>query len=1536
MKLVSAFRWLAACMVVLLSGVVASAQLTYDFSTSSGLSYISGYGIGGAEMDGVGNLYVTNGTVIMKLSTSGTVTSINHPFFQGGAITVDASNNLYFVDAIGRWVVKASPTGTEGGYTYTLLDGGHGFNLPKGVAVDSAGNVYVAEMGTGKVWKITPGGAASTFATFAASGSFEGPSGLAVDSGGNVYVSILSSSSSVQKITPEGDVSTFAAVRAEALCIDRADTLYGISGNTISRISPAGLVTTAVGPGGTAVGITVDPVGNVYVLSGGYVYRGVSSQPLNDSFDLAGPMTGTFAQLYASNIGASKEAGEPDIAGEVGGHSLWWKWTAPAEGTVVLTTRSALFTPLMAVYTGASVDALTLVSSSGQGVVTFNAAAGATYNIAVDGPGSATGTVLLALNPSGIISWGATANAPSAIGPVSGMSGDDSGILSLKRDGSVVSWIGNGETFTGMPAGLSDVTAVAAGSSYRLALKSDGTVVSWGSGTAAPSSSVLANVVAIAAGYGNGVALKGDGTIASWGNLIPSSTASQVSGVVGISAKNYNYLLLRSDGSVIGGGNSSSPPSGLSGIVAVAAGGNFGLALKSDGTVVSWGTISSLDSSLNNNLIAIAAGVDHALALKSDGTVVAWGDNYYGRATVPAHLTGIVGISACRYTSLALQAVAPPVFSAQPVSVAIDAGKSATLVASANAFSYQWYRGTSGDTSAPVADATKPWLVTGALGTTTLFWVRATNALGITDSRTATVTVDPKPANDDFSGATALTGASVAATGTNKGASWETGEQNLVYNLAGLPRTTTGRSVWWTWTAPSDGVVTMDTQGSDFANVLSVYSGGSFASLHPVARGSISGGANTSKSTFQVTAGATYLVAVNGSATDYGVATGNITLNIALATAYAPVITAQPAPFTISNGVSGTVSVSYLAYPLPGFQWQRLAAGSANWVNLSDDATFSGSASATLGMTAGTAMYGDQFRCIVDNGLSAPVTSSPAPLVVSVPYVYTTYAGTAKQSGNVDAVGVAARFTHPAGLALDAAGNLYAADDQAHVIRKIAVDGMVTTLAGLAGQSGYVDGQGSTARFNRPRAVAVDTNGTVYIADTGNNAIRKITTDGIVTTLAGSPATSVFSTPSGVAVDAGGTVYVADTYHNNVSTITPAGVVNVLAGSSSHFGTADGVGIAAQFAWPYGIAVDGGGTVYVADYFYGIIRKIAPGAVVTTLAGATGAAGGIDGLGVNAGFGNPTGLTIDAYGNVFVADSLDDLIRKISPDGVVSTIGGLRNYIGSTDSVGTTARFYSPSGIVVDPTGILFIADSYNYTVRKGVPVATSPFITFSPVPQTVTTSQDVTFTTFADGFPMPVYRWQSLPVGASTWTDVADGGLFFGSGTSTLAIAGGPIDLAGEQFRCVVTNGIGMEAIGGAATMTVTVPAFADWAGSLGLIGSDASASAVPFTDGIPNLARYAMNLGTSPPAGQLPSLGYETVGMTNYVALQFRERKGMDAVLLGAESSTDLQSWHPLSPDAIIPLPDDDMNTARFKAMMPIPAGGRVFIRLRAEQNP
>lgn len=316
--------------------------------------------------------------------------------------------------------------------------------------------------------------------------------------------------------------------------------------------------------------------------------------------------------------------------------------------------------------------------------------------------------------------------------------------------------------------------------------------------------------------------------------------------------------------------------------------------------------------------------------------------------------------------------------------------------------------------------------------------------------------------------------------------------------------------------------------------------------------------------------------------------------------------------------------------------------------------------------------------------------------------VVTTLAGGDSGSkGSVDGTGSAARFWEPRGVAVDSAGNVYVADYMSHAIRKVTPAGVVTTLAGTLGTEGNSDGTGTAALFRGPMGVAVDSTGNVYVMDTGNRAVRKITAAGVVTTVASNSSGAHFGESRGIAVDGSGTVYVSDYSSNVVHKVTASGGATLLAGNSSGSGSSDGSGTAASFYSPSGIAADSAGNLYLADTANNTIRKITAAGVVTTIAGTAGKSSSVDGTGTAALFEDPYATAADSAGNVYVADATDHSIRKVTPAGVVTTLAGKAGSSGSADGTATAARFKGPLGIAVDSTGNVYVADTGNHSIRK-------------------------------------------------------------------------------------------------------------------------------------------------------------------------------------------------------------------------------------------
>ncbi len=477
----------------------------------------------------------------------------------------------------------------------------------------------------------------------------------------------------------------------------------------------------------------------------------------------------------------------------------------------------------------------------------------------------------------------------------------------------------------------------------------------------------------------------------------------------------------------------------------------------------------------------------------------------------------------------------------------------------------------------------------------------------------------------------------------------------------------------------------------------------------------------------------------------------------------------QNATFTVSVGGAS-----------PSYQWQRMPIGSSSWTTLSDGGAYGGTGTATLTITNATlAMSGDQFQCLVNLGSSTVTPAPPSVLVVDSPLIVSTLAGQAGNSGLRNGTGTGAQFAYPSGIALDTSGNLYIADYNNDEIRKVTPGGAVTTPFGsLNGTAGSSNGTGNSALFNTPNAIAADSSNNLYVADTGNNLIRKIVGN-VVSTLAGS--NNRFSGPEGIAVDGSGNVYVADTGNDTIREISPGGTVSILAGRTGVAGYADGAATSqALFNGPSSVAVDGSGNVYVADFNNCVIRKISSG-TVTTIAGQAGQAGYLDGLGTNALFNAPVGIALDSSNNLYIADSLvpytglttgNNVIRKLSPAGVVSTIAGQAGVSGSANGTGSAAQFYSVQGVAIGSSGPVYLADTYNQTIRAG----SSSSVSLSNLALTYNGSpQSATVTTTPPGLSVSVtYNGSgTAPTNAGTYTVVATitDPNYQGSATGTMII---------------------------------------------------------------------------------------------------------------------------------------------------------------------
>ncbi|WP_406279151.1 NHL repeat-containing protein [Nocardia sp. NBC_00881] len=315
---------------------------------------------------------------------------------------------------------------------------------------------------------------------------------------------------------------------------------------------------------------------------------------------------------------------------------------------------------------------------------------------------------------------------------------------------------------------------------------------------------------------------------------------------------------------------------------------------------------------------------------------------------------------------------------------------------------------------------------------------------------------------------------------------------------------------------------------------------------------------------------------------------------------------------------------------------------------------------------------------------------------------------------------VSARLYYPAGVAVDASGNIYFADTYNHMVRRVDSQGVITTVAGAAPSPGF-DGNGgpaTAARLNYPAGVAVDASGNIYIADTNNHMVRRVDSQGVITTVAGAapiagfggdggPATAAAArlySPAGVAVDASGNIYIADTSNHRVRRVDSQGVITTVAGNgSTEFAGDMGPASATTLKYPMGVAVDSSGNVYIADTDNQRVRQVDSLGIIATVAG-NGTAGyfGEGGPATATTLNKPRGVAVDFSGNLYIAEHGNHRVRQVDSLGIITTVAGNGTDASSAgDGPATFASLQSPTGVAVHPSGSIVITDFAGHRIRR-------------------------------------------------------------------------------------------------------------------------------------------------------------------------------------------------------------------------------------------
>ena len=777
----------------------------------------------------------------------------------------------------------------------------------------------------------------------------------------------------------------------------------------------------------------------------------------------------------------------------------------------------------------------------------------------------------------------------------------------------------------------------------------------------------------------------------------------------------------------------------------------------------------------------------------------------------------------CVFTIVSGSVNVAPAFTTQPQNATVNVGSAATFAVVATGTptpTFQWFRGTTSLTGQTATSLALTNVQTTDAGSYT---VVATNSVGAATSSAATLAVQTAPSittqpTSVNVGTGASTNFSVVATGTAplsyqwlKGGVNIAGATSSTYSISSAQASDVG-SYTVAVTNPAGSLVSSAATLTILAapvvvtqpQSLSVIIGGS-ALFSVVASGAASlsyqwqlGGvaisgatsATYSISNVQASAAGSYAVAVTNS---IGSVTSSAAVLTVTASAVAPTISAQPQSTIVTVGVGTSFSVSAAGTAPLSYQWKKgsttiTGATSATYAIASPQLADGGLYSVVVTNSAGT-ITSSSATLTVNPALAAPtVTTQPTSETVATGHdvsfsVVTTanpaasyqwsvstdggatwnsvqdganYAGAttgtltvknaslamngyryrclaSNSSGSVNSSSLtlsvaAAVFPAPVGLAISGSGVIFVSDSSNNTIQSVNTSWQASVLAGTSGQQGTTDGTGSGALFRQPGGVALDSAGNLYVADAGNSIIRKIASGGVVTTLAGSASNqgyrdgvgtaAWFNSPAAIAVDGAGILYVADSGNAVIRKIAVDGTVSTLAGTAGATGSTDGSGASARFNLPSGIALDVTGNLYVSDTLNQTIRKITSAGVVTTLAGLAGVSGSADGSGTAAAFSQPRGLVVDSAGNVFVADTANSAIRKVTSSGVVTTFAGLSTISGLLDGTGAGAWLNQPKDVKIDAAGNLYVADTGNAAIRKITPatVVDTPVITAAAV----------------------------------------------------------------------------------------------------------------------------------------------------------------------------------------------------------------------------
>jgi hypothetical protein len=1216
-------------------------------------------------------------TTVAGLADIGSVDAFhnNAQFNRPASVAVDSAGNTYVADTNNSMIRKITPAGVV-----TALAGSPGnigstdgtgsaarFFDPAGLALDSSGNIYVADTGNSTIRKVTAAGVVTTLAGSpdalghtdgtGQAARFDTPIGITVDDSGNVYVADTGNNT-IRKITPAGVVTTLAGLSmtpskgtadgtgTDARFYSPRRTAMDGSGNVyvadtynhvIRKITAAGMVTTLAGsPGyegntdgtGSAArfdfpsGLAADTAGNLYVA---------------DTYNC------TIRKITAAGV-VTTLAGSPGYEGNTDGTGSAARFNLPADVAVDSSNN---------VYV-ADTNSHTIRKVTSTGVVTTLAGAAGTAGMT-----NGTGTAALFNNPFGL--------TVDSGGNVYVADTSNNTIRKITAAGVVTTMVGTagliGSTDGTGTAGLFNapqgVTADSAGNLYVA-----------DSGNETIRQVTPAGVVTTLAG-----------TVGIKGHLDGTGSAAQFSSPIGLSVDSSGNVYVADAGNntirkISSGGAAYTT---YSGVVTTFAGsvGNVGYA-DGTGSAAQFNNPAGLTLDSQGNLYVADAGNNTIRKVTSAGVVT----TVAGSPTDRSNLGRNGRIILARFNA--------------PNGIAVDSSNNIYVADTGNS---EIRLITAAGVVSTLAGSAGFRGLTDGVGSSAQFNIPedlvldSAGNLYVADTYNDAIRkVTPSGQVTTLAG---LTGNLGSADGVNSQAQFNA-PMGTAVDVSGNVYVADTNNSTIRKIAASGGVTTVagtataagSTDGTGTAAMFNRMEGAAVDSAGNIYV------ADSGNNTIRMITPAGVVSTLAGMAGTTGSTDG----------------TGTAVRFVFPTGIIADNSGSVYVADAVNNTIRKITSGVVT--TLAGSAGFTGSADGTgtaalfsLPSDVGVDSSGNVYVADTNNSTIRKVTSTG---------VVTTLAGTSGVKGYLDGIGTAAQFNAPSGLSVDSSGNVYVADTNNNTIRAINSAGVVTTLAGSPNGIGYADGTGTAVRFNLPHHPALDSAGNLYVADTGNNVIRKVTPAGVVTTLAGTwfagskgdsdgiGTAARFNEPQGVAVDSSGNIYVGDTFNGTVRKIAPDGAVSTLAGSIAGFGgSADGKGSAALFYLPLGVAADSSSNVYVADAYNSTVRKITPDGTVTTLAGMARVRGSDDGTGSSAFFYKPSSVAVDGSGNVYVADTVNNTIRKVTAAGVVTTLAGIRGTSGYLDGTGSDARFLSPEGVAADSSGNVFVADTGNNSIRK-------------------------------------------------------------------------------------------------------------------------------------------------------------------------------------------------------------------------------------------